>query len=94
MSADRLVFWLGVEEPYLAEVESGCPDLQRTPVRGLTTHRRRIEVRIDALVTAAGPCPIRALRRAEPRELADAGLRRADARPLPLLAVPMPRKSR
>jgi hypothetical protein len=69
MSADRVVFWLGVEEPYVAEMAPGCPDLRQTTVRGLTTHRRRIEVRTDALVTADGPCPILALRRAEPREL-------------------------
>ena len=94
LGADALVVWLGVEEPYVVTLFPGCLDPRDGPEVGLTSHRRRIEVRLDAIVTSAGRCPIKSLRRADLQELEGAGLRQAEARSLSLLPEPATRQGR
>lgn len=96
LGPQRLVVWLGVEEPYLIRVGAGCTDLSLTVARGITSHRRRITAGLDHLLTQGGACRIETLERADPGRLRRDGLQRNLAQPLPVVPVagPESRKSR
>lgn len=96
----RLVLWAGVEEPYLVDLAPGCGDLRLARVSGLTTHNRRLSPRTDSLMVDGAACPVAHVQPAAGSTLAGLGLRREDARPLPIvpvppspLATPSPRKT-
>lgn len=93
VDARRLVLWAGVEEPYLVDLAPGCGDLRQARLSGLTTHNRRLSPRSDSVVADGTPCPIERIQPAPGSTLRSLGLRREDARPLPILpqpAVPTP----
>jgi uncharacterized protein DUF6491 len=84
----RLVLWAGVEEPYLVDLAAGCRDLRQAGVSGLTTHDRRLVPRTDTLTVDGLACPIERIQPAAESKLRSLGLRREDARPLPILPQP------
>ena len=86
--ARRLVLWAGIEEPYLVEIAPGCGDLRQAPVSGLTTHNRRLSPRTDSLVVNGAPCPVQRIEPATGATLNSLGLRREDARAVPILPSP------
>jgi len=94
MGPNRLIVWLGVEEPYLLDLPPGCTDLTRDPANGLTSHRRQLQAATDAVLTATTRCPIVAVRRADRRELEAAGIRRAGAQPLRVIPANPTSKAR
>lgn len=96
VDARRLVVWAGVEEPYLVDVAPGCADLRKARISSLSTHDRRLAPRIDSLTVDGRPCPIERIQAATGSTLTGLGLRREDARPLPILPqapTPPPRKT-
>ena len=85
VDARRLVLWAGVEEPYLVDLAPGCGDLPQARVSGLTTHNRRLSPRTDSLMVDGRACPVERIQPAAGGTLRGLGLRREDARPVPIL---------
>ena len=90
VDARRLVLWAGVEEPYLIDLAPGCGSLPQARVSGLTTHNRRLSPRTDSFVVDGNPCPVERIQPASGGTLRGLGLRREDARPVPILPAPTP----
>ncbi len=89
----RVVLWAGVEEPYLVDLASGCPDVRVARVAGVTTHQRRLSPRIDAFVADDKSCLIERIQPAGGSTLRALGVRRDQARDLPVLPRPTPGRS-
>lgn len=92
----RLVVWAGVEEPYLVDIAPGCTDLRKARISSLSTHDRRLVPRLDNLTVEGRACPIERIQPATGSTLMGLGLRREDARPLPIVpqvSTPSSRKT-
>jgi uncharacterized protein DUF6491 len=90
VDARRLVLWAGIEEPYLVDLAPGCSDLPQARVSGISTHNRRLSPRIDSLIIEGAACPVERIQPAPGGTLRSLGLRREDARPVPILPNPVP----
>lgn len=84
-SADEIVLWLGVEEPYLIGFAAPCPDLRTVRPAALTTHQRRLAVGIDTLAAGAQACKIKFITRADPATLDAQPGRTSKRLPIPLI---------
>lgn len=95
VDARRMVLWAGVEEPYFVDLAPGCNALPQARVSGLTTHNRRLSPRTDSFVVDGSSCAVERIQPASGSTLRSLGLRREDARPVPILpmANPPPRKT-
>jgi len=88
VDARRLVLWAGIEEPYFVDLAPGCGSLTQARVSGLTTHKRRLSPHADSFLVDGNPCPVERIQPASGSTLRSLGLRREDARPLPILPIP------
>lgn len=84
-SADTLILWIGIEEPYLVAVMDGCPDLTRVGPGAISTHRRRLTVGADVVLAGGAACRIRSIQPADAHRLGDAAAGASRRPPLPVI---------